>query len=98
MRRRPRLDDNHREIVLALIKAGASVQTVACIGSGCPDLLVGFRGRNYLLEIKDLDKPPSRRRLTGNERDWQAEWRGQAATVGTVGEALSAIGFLLVKG
>jgi len=32
------------------------------------DLLLGFRGRLYAVEIKDPAQPPSKRRLTANEK------------------------------
>ena len=65
--RRPkihRIDDNQEGIVAALREAGATVQSTAAVGSGCPDLIVGYEGRNFLLEVKDGEKPPSRRALT----------------------------------
>jgi hypothetical protein len=43
-------DLNEREIVEALEAAGASVQRMD--GKGVPDLLVGFRGETWLIEIK----------------------------------------------
>jgi len=32
------------------------------------DLLLGFRGRLYVVEIKDPAQPPNKRRLTPNEK------------------------------
>lgn len=90
--RRARVDDNHAEIVDALRRAGASVQSIATVGKGCPDLLVGHRGRNILLEVKDGSKPPSARKLTPNEHIWQAYWQGQVVTVESVEQALKAVG------
>jgi hypothetical protein len=37
------------------------------------DLLVGFRGRLYIGEVKDPNQPPSRRALTPNEQITAAE-------------------------
>lgn len=51
-RRRPRTDVNHKEIVSALRKAGALVQSLAGVGSGCPDILCFASGRLVLLELK----------------------------------------------
>lgn len=92
MRRRGRVDVNQPEIVAALRKIGASVQSLADIGHGCPDLLVGFRGDTFLLEIKDGSKPPSARVLTPDEGVWMAMWRGGPYhVVSSVDEALEAI-------
>jgi len=62
-----RKDDNQDEIVGALWDIGASVQRLQSVKGGCPDLLVGYHGVNYLLEVKDGSKPPSRRKLTPPE-------------------------------
>ena len=70
MRTRGRVDENQAAIVRALRQIGASVQSLADIGDGCPDLLVGFRNRIALMEIKDGNQPPSKRRLTEDEQNW----------------------------
>jgi Holliday junction resolvase len=93
MRRAAKIDANQPEIVEALRRAGATVQSMAAIGSGCPDILVGFGLRTVLLEIKDGSKPPSGRELTKDQIKWHMEWRGGACmVVNSVDEALAAIG------
>lgn len=52
MRHKASLDANHTEIVAALRQIGATVVDLAKVGKGCPDILVGFRGKTYLMEIK----------------------------------------------
>lgn len=91
MRRAARTDTNQSAIVAALRQHGASVQCLHTIGKGVPDLLVGWQGRNYLLEIKDNSKPPSARRLTPDEEQWHLEWRGQVQVVSSVEEAIALI-------
>ena len=97
MRRAAAVDRNQSEIVAALRKAGATVQILSAVGQGCPDLLAGFRGRNWLLECKDFAKPPSKRVLTPDQVDWHGGWKGQVAVVETVGAALACIGAIDVK-
>lgn len=92
MRTAARTDANQAEIVEILRWSGATVQPLHQVGGGCPDLLVGFRGRNYLLEVKDGSKKPSARYLTPAEIDWHDNWRGQVAIVNSADEALEAIG------
>jgi len=88
MRRAAKVDDNQAEIVRSLRKLGASVEpALARCGSGCPDLLVGFAGRTYVLEVKIPGKA-----LTTDERKWHQEWRGQVAIVTTWQEAAAVIG------
>jgi len=77
MRRAARIDDNHSAIVAMLRRMGAKVQSLAAVGDGCPDLLVGVDGENYLFEVKDGNKSPSRRRLTSAQLTWHENWRGQ---------------------
>ena len=92
MRKTARVDANQAAIVDALRAIGASVQSVAMVGRGVPDLLVGFRAQNWLLEVKDGAKPARARRLTLDEAAWHDGWRGQVATVASIEEALQVIG------
>lgn len=92
MRRAARVDENQAEIVQALRAAGASVQSLAAVGQGVPDLLVGHRQVTFLLEVKDGRKPPSARKLTPDEAAWHDAWRGLVVVVASVDEALRAIG------
>ena len=87
MRRAANLDGNHTHIAEALRRIGASVQSLAPMGGGVPDLLVGYHGRNCLLEVKDPEKPPSHRRLTAAEQGWHNTWGGQVAVVETEEQA-----------
>lgn len=88
MRRAARTDANHAEVVKVLRAGGCSVQSLAAVGDGCPDALVGRRGRNYLVEIKDGTKPPSARKLTPDQVKWHADWRGDVVVLDSVGAAL----------
>lgn len=92
MRRRGRIDRNQPEIVKALRQDGASVQSLADLGNGCPDILVGIRGQNHVLEIKDGLLPPSGRALTIDEKIWHTCWLGSVKTVESVEEAFKAVG------
>jgi hypothetical protein len=89
-----RVDANQREIVAALRKCGASVQSLSEVGRGCPDLLVGWRGFNLLLEVKDGNKPPSARRLTDDQRVWHMAWRGQVVVIKSVDEACALLAYV----
>ena len=86
------MDSNHSQVVDALRRAGATVQSLAAVGKGCPDLLVGFLGRNWLLEVKDGNKSPSARALTADQVKWQAGWMGSVEVVNDAAEALQLIG------
>ena len=82
MRRAAKLDANHGAIVEALLRVeGVSVHSLAGVGCGCPDLLVGARGLTYLVEIKDGAKWPSHRVLTPDQERWIREWTGSAVVI-----------------
>ena len=81
MRIAARTDENHKEIVNCLRKAGATVQSLAAVGHGVPDLLVGFRGQTILMEIKDGKKSPSQRQLTEDQMKWHGAWNGGTLAV-----------------
>ena len=91
MRRAARTDANQTEIVLACTAHGWTVQSLAPVGVGCPDIVVGARGVNVLLEIKDGSKPPSERRLTPDQVAWHKRWQGQVVVVETPEEACGAV-------
>lgn len=92
-RRAAKVDANQPEIVSALRQVGAHVFSLASLGDGIPDLLVGFRGETFLIEVKDGSKPRSARQLTDDQIEWHAAWRGgRCVVVGSVAEALAAIG------
>ena len=76
MRRAARTDANHEEIVKALRAVGATVQSLACVGHGVPDLLVGYQGKTILMEVKDGTKSPSKRQLTEDQVKWIDAWSG----------------------
>jgi Holliday junction resolvase len=59
-----------KQIVTALRAAGATVQSLAGVGKGTPDLLVGYKGQTLLMEVKDGNKSPSARLLTEDQLKW----------------------------
>ena len=87
-----RVDANQPEIVEALRGVGATVAHLHTLGNGVPDICAGYRGVNYLIEIKDGRKPPSRQKLTKDEAAFFGDWRGQVAIASSVDEALAIIG------
>ena len=86
-----RADANQAEIVQALRAIGATVQHLHTVGKGCPDLLVGFRRQNWILELKDGNKPPSKRQLTDDEAEWHQAWNGSVVVVKSVDEAIKYV-------
>lgn len=92
-RRANKIDGNQTAIVEALRWAGCSVQSLAAVGSGVPDLLVGTRGDNILMEVKDPTQALSDRRLTPHQKKWHSLWLGKAHVVETAEQALAIVAF-----
>jgi Holliday junction resolvase len=78
-----KVDNNQTQVVKALRDLGATVQHLHGVGKGCPDIVVGFKGKNLLLEIKDGDKKV----LTPDQVNWHKLWKGQVNVVTSVDEA-----------
>ena len=89
MRRAAKVDANQESIVAALRKAGATVQFLNKQGDDCPDLLVGYRAENFVIEVK-----MPKGKLTPGQAVWMRDWRGQACVAHTPEEALLSIGAL----
>lgn len=81
MRRAAKIDANQEAVVSALRAAGASVQSLAAVGKGVPDLLVGHKGKTLLMEVKDGNKPLSSQRLTEDQLKWHGAWKGGSLAV-----------------
>lgn len=92
MRRAAKIDGNHAAIVAGLRSVGASVDSLAALGGGIPDLLVGFKGGTYVIEVKDGSLPPSERLLTPAQKKWHAAYQGRAYIANSLMEALLIIG------
>lgn len=90
--KRHNLDLNHGLIVQALKQAGASVFSLASVGNGVPDLLVGWRNHNLLIEVKRLTgkRAPSSK-LTAAQADFFLAWKGPIHIVTSSDEALKTL-------
>jgi len=87
-----RTDRNHAEIINALRKIpNLSVFSTHEVGKGFPDIVIGYKGINYLIEIKDGNKPPSARKLTDAEVKFHNDWRGQIKIVNNLDEVLNLL-------
>jgi len=93
MRRAAAADANQKEIVAALRQIGCMVIPCHAVGKGFPDLVVGYQGDTFLIEVKDPSQPKHRHELTPAQKLFHATWPGKPiAKVFTVAEALAAVG------
>ncbi len=87
------MDGNQQAIVKALRKIpGVSVACTHQVSKGFPDIVVGYKGANYMFELKDGKLPPSARKLTFEEVMFHRTWCGAVCVVTSLNEALIAIG------
>jgi len=91
MRRAAKVDDNQAKIVQALRDCGCSVQSLAAVGNGVPDLLVSRGGITFVMEVKDGKKPPSKRCLTPAQQEWVRNWQGIVHIVESVDDAIGIL-------
>lgn len=90
---RARTDSNHSQIIKDLRKLhSVTVKSVASIKKFC-DIIVGYKDRNYLIEIKDGEKPPSQRKLTPDEKEFHDEWTGQINIALNINDILNIIDY-----
>jgi hypothetical protein len=87
MRYAARVDANQDQIVSALRTAGAYVWIISLP----VDLLVGYKGHTFLVEIKSTSK----KRLTGLQADFFENWSGSTlARIDSPEAALRMIGVI----
>ena len=76
MRRAAKIDANQTEIVDAFRKLGCSVQSLAALGKGVPDIMVSLGGITWLVEVK-----AGRGKENPLQTAWAASWLGCRAVV-----------------
>ena len=93
-------DVNHESVKVELKAAlpEASVHDMSHAGGGFPDLAIGVFGDNFLVEIKDPTKPPSRRRLTNAQVGFHTNWQGTVWVCHSAAEILANISRFYAKG
>ncbi len=92
MRRNAKVDVNQPSIVKNLREIGATVKPLHFVGQGFPDIIVGWQGANFLIELKDENKPPSKQKLTTDEIRFHEAWKGQISICNSFEQCLEVIG------
>jgi len=69
--KRHRSDKNQAEIVALLRQVGILVAVTSQVGNGFPDIVVGFQGKVYLIELKS---PGELDNLTPAEESFRETW------------------------
>ena len=84
-----KVDANQELIVDALRAIGVSVQSLASIGKGCPDLVAAKGDKCWLIEVKG-----PKGKLTPDQERWIGNWRGTVHVLRTPDEALKLVGVI----
>lgn len=98
MRKKARVDANQKEIVTELRKLDVSVLHTHQLGKGAPDLILGYRNDNFLIELKDGSKTKSQQKLTPDELEFQNKWRGNYAVCNSLEQVLTVIDYVDQRG
>jgi len=85
MRRNTRVDNNQKEIVKVMKKLGYTVEDIKW---PC-DKLLGKRGLNFLIEIKNEDNSPSQKKLTPKQEKFHENWNGQIDIIESVDQFIA---------
>lgn len=86
-----RTDSNQTEIVKLFRNLGCTVQILSDVGRGCPDLVIGMQGKNFLVEVKDGKKCLSAQKLTEHEQKFFDTWKGQVCIISSQDDLLRFI-------
>jgi len=92
--RRRRVDENQKSIVAAMKAIGACVIDLSGSGGGVMDLLVIYRGRVWMVEVKNPAKPKADQSLTPAQIRVHAEIGragGEVHIIRTIDKAIALI-------
>lgn len=82
-------DKNQKEIISTLRAVGASVVDTSAVGRGFPDIVVGYKGRTYLIEIKN---PDTKGKLNARQIEFKHQWAGHYSVVDSAKSAIQVLG------
>jgi hypothetical protein len=86
-----RVDGNHAAIIAGLRQIGVTVLDTHQLPN-CFDFMAGYRGRDFIFEIKNPLQPKSARKLTKGEQAFRDYWRGSTYhIIETLQEAIDIV-------
>ena len=86
-----RTDSNHTLILDAFRQMGCSVADLRLVGKGCPDAIIGYRGRDRFVEVKPIGKKPN-----STQEAFYSAWKGaRPVVVRTVEDVAALVGMWL---
>lgn len=89
MRKFGKIDSNQKAIIQRLREIPSlSVVSIASVGNGIPDIIIGYKNFNYLIELKSS----STSKLTEQEIKFVKGWNGNVAVCYNLDQVLQVIG------
>ncbi len=88
------VDKNQAALVVVFEQLGCSVLNCVRVGSGFPDLIIGYRGHDYLVEVKNPTNAYGKRGLNGNQKRWSDTWPSPVFVVRTEDDVIKLVKFL----
>lgn len=90
------MDANQAGIVEALRGIPeCSVLLLSSVGKGCPDLLIGYRGANLLVELKNPDHEKiggdAMQETRKRQQEFRDSWRGAVIRATSLKEIITAM-------
>ena len=86
VRRRAKVDGNQSEFAAYIRSRGWSFQSLAPVGKGCPDGLIGKGWLHAIIEFKIPGET-----LNPMQVDWHGKWSGTVYTAWTVGDVAAIL-------
>jgi Holliday junction resolvase len=87
MHKHGKKDQNHNAISDACRDIGATIIDTSALGGGAPDFIAGYRGTNYLFEVKRDRKA----KLTDQQQKKHTAWNGAMYVVTEPHEAVTIL-------
>ena len=87
-----KVDTIQRPLVKQLEAHGATFQSMAAVGRGCPDGIVGFLGLTAVVEFKSGARAAKRKSKTAEQQAaWRQNWKGSPCWILTSWEDCEAM-------
>lgn len=90
-RRAAKIDYNQPALVELIRAMGVSVAITSAAHDGFTDLVIGFGGVTVLVEVKDGNKEPARRKLTPQQATFHGSFKGAITVIENEQQAVELV-------
>lgn len=90
-RRAAKVDANQAAIVKVLCQLGVSVEDTSGAHKGFTDIVAGYKGVTVLVEIKNSENHPCKRKLTTEQIKVHERFKGAITVIETVEQAIALV-------